>query len=161
MEIIIKECRAFFEEIYQHTTYEDIDDGRAVFDEIKEAIPDIVLRHPDGLEVISKFQALSSPVTGVIQFKNMVKIIWRFVKGKYAAPEHKLTLMNLAIITMVLCLKGKPRTKGQVLKWKDDIAKWQGVQLTIGGKGVTGEGEGDVRQRMARFFQTPYLHDFD
>lgn len=161
MNIIIKECQSFFEQVYQHTSYEEYCDGRQIFDGIIQSIPDVVLRNPEGLEVISKFQALTTSVTGVAQFKNMVKVLWRFVKGKYASPEHKLTLMNLGVITMVLCLKEKPRTKGQVTEWRDDIAKWQGNQLTIGGKGCTGEGEGDVTQRMARFFQTPYLHDFD
>ena len=161
MNTIVKECQVFFEQVYQHTTYEEYCNGRDVFDSIIESIPDVVFRNPEGLEVISKFQALSTSITGVAQFKNMVKVLWRFVKSKYAPAQHKLTLMNLGIITMVLCLKGKARTKDKVVEWCADIAKWQGIQLTIGGKGCTGEGEGDALQRMERFFQTPYLHDFD
>ena len=45
--------------------------------------------------------------------------------------------------------------------WIEKIETWLGKQLTIGGKGVTGEGEGSVHDRLQRFFSTPYLHDFD
>ena len=49
----------------------------------------------------------------------------------------------------------------QTKSWIQKIETWLGKQLTIGGKGVTGEGEGSVHDRLQRFFSTPYLHDFD
>ncbi len=68
-----------------------------------------------------------------------------------------MVLFTLAVLwyisTSPLAAQSKP--------WVSKLEAWLGKQLTIGGKGVTGEGEGTVFDRTQRFFSTPYLHDFD
>ncbi|KAI0212924.1 hypothetical protein LSAT2_002096, partial [Lamellibrachia satsuma] len=55
----------------------------------------------------------------------------------------------------------KSRPIKDISSWTDRFVEWLGKQLTTGGKGAVGEGEGTVADRMLRFFTNPYLHDFD
>jgi len=90
----------------------------------------------------------------------MVKIIWRMVKPISGPPMFRLALMFLAIgATIEVLLNGA--NSGSIAQWSQRLEKWLGKQLTIGGKGVAGEGEGQVEERVKRFFSTPYLHDYD
>ena len=82
------------------------------------------------------------------------------VKPMNGLPMYRLALLFLAIGAMIEVLASSAQS-GSIPQWSARLAKWLGKQLTIGGKGVAGEGEGRVEKRIQLFFSTPYLHDYD
>ena len=82
-------------------------------------------------------------------------------KSMSGTPEHKLSLFVLGSGVVCSALQGSANVNPKAQDWIAGVEKWLGTQLTIGGKGCAGEGEGSVHDRIHRFLSTPYLHDFD
>lgn len=139
--------------------FNDKDDATVYFDHLKSQIP-IVAVTSDGKKMMSKFTILAKTATNESTFKDMVKIIWRMVKTISGTPPFRLSLMFLGIGAMCRSLASSS-LGDQLPEWVINLEDWMGKQLTIGGKGVAGEGEGTANERIQRFFSTPYLHDFD
>ena len=158
-QAIIPGTLLLVDSVYKHTNYEDAQDSEATFSKLKTDLPSTVLC-PDGKKLVQKFSALSSTISTEGTYLDMVKIVWRMVKPMSGDPLHKLGLFFVALGTMNEVLKTMP-IGNQSVAWRQRMEVWLGKQLTIGGKGVTGEGEGSVTERTRRFFSTPYLHDFD
>ena len=141
------------------TAYDDKEDAETSFAQLRSSLPSVA-QSPDGAKIIQKFAVLGKTATTEANFNDMVKIIWRVVKPMNGAPMHRLALFFLAIGAVVDSLaKGSLAETSKL--WLPRLEKWLGTQLTIGGKGVAGEGEGKVVERVQRFFSTPYLHDYD
>ena len=145
--------------VLSHTSYEDNGEATSVFSEIECRLPDIAERDINGSELVSKFTLFGQVVATQESFKDMIKIIWRTVKAKSGQPQYKLSLFIIAMAALLQGINSKYNV--HVDDWVQYISKWLGNQLTIGGKGVTGNGQGNVVERMSQFFLTPYLHDFD
>ena len=133
------------------------DDAAEYFKQLQSALP-AVLRGADGSKIATKMSMLSSTISTEGTFKDMVKILWRMIREMSGNGSTKLTLFFIGLGAMSSALE---RLQKPAAVWMPVIEKWLGTQLTIGGKGVTGEGEGSVQDRVHRFFSTPYLHDFD
>ena len=138
---------------YQNTQYEDKQDAEQVFGQVKAHLQEAA-QSEDGQKLIQKFFFLAKTVTTEGTFHDMVKVVWRMVKDMSGTPVHRLALFFISLGT--LCA-----TRDEAQQWQGKVEAWLGRQLTIGGKGCTGEGEGSVTSRIQRFFSTPYLHDFD
>ena len=158
---MIKQSEEFCSNVFKHTHYEEELQNEAtdVFSNIEKCISTMA-SSPDGLKLIQKYSVLASTISTQATFNDMVKIIWRIVKTTMSGgADDKLLLFILGIGTIVHSVK---KTRGDnVNQWVAKVELWLGDQLTIGGKGVTGDGEGSVSDRIRRFFSTPYLHDFD
>ena len=139
--------------------YSDKKDAEETYACLRDDLPTIA-RSNDGQKVMKKFVVLAKTATNEATFNDMIKIIWRLVKPMTSSPLHRLSLFFLAVGAMCETLLSGP-TGSSVSSWMDKFEKWLGEQLTIGGKGVTGDGEGSVTDRIQRFFSTPYLHDYD
>lgn len=147
--------------VYEKTSYPDSykEEAEAVFGAIKSYLPLIASKDKQGIEVVNKFSSFANSVSDQDGFKDMIKIIWRTIKVKAGQPQYKLSLFLIAIAVIVQNIS--PTYNNCIDEWVTFIIQWLGNQLTIGGKGVVGEGEGSVVERISRFFCTPYLHDFD
>ena len=141
------------------TKYEEHSEAKCIFDEVERRLPLIAANDKNAIEVSAKFFSFASSVSNKETFKDMIKILWRTVKVKSGQPQYKLCLF---LVGMSSLIKGVNTSFNKDIEdWVKGIAQWLGNQLTIGGKGITGEGEGKVVDRINRFFLTPYLHDFD
>lgn len=158
-EAVLPVTLQLLDSVYQHTAYEDPQDAQAMFAQLRANMPSIT-NCPDGKKLVQKFCVLSRTISTEGTFMDMVKIIWRMVKTMQGNALHKLGLFLVALSTLCESLKTLP-VSGQSGVWRQKTEVWLGKQLTIGGKGVTGEGEGTAIDRVSRFFSTPYLHDFD
>ena len=138
---------------YQRTDYEDKHEADQVFAQLRAQLQ-ATSESKDGQKLIQKFFFLAQTVSTEGTFHNMVKIVWRMVKDMSGTPLHRLSLFFISLGTLCATLN---KAEG----WRDKVERWLGRQLTIGGKGCAGEGEGSVISRIQRFFSTPYLHDFD
>ena len=156
---VVPTTLTFFDNVYSQTEYEDKADADAIFSAMRDDLPRVATS-PEGSKLIIKFVALSRTVTAEGPLKDMVKIIWRMVKPMSGSAPYKLCLFYLSVGTVLDYLKIS-HLRGVSGPWVEGVERWLGKQLTIGGKGVTGEGEGSVEDRLKRFFSTPYLHDFD
>ena len=114
----------------------------------------------EGKKLIQKLFMLGRTVSTEGTFKDMIKIIWRMVKPMSGSPVDKICFCFICISTVAVVIRSGTNAN-HVDAWMETIAKWLGKQLTIGGKGCAGEGEGSANDRIRRFFSTPYLHDFD
>ena len=94
-------------------------------------------------------------------FRDVIKIIWRMTKVMSGAAQHRLCLFMLGCGAVCGSMKASGTARPAAADWIRAVEAWLGTQLTIGGKGCTGEGEGSVDDRIQRFMSTPYLHDFD
>lgn len=139
--------------------FSDKQDAQLYFDQLKRELP-VTAASPDGAKIIAKFTVLAKTATTEGTFKDMIKIIWRMIKPMTGTPLYRLTLVFLAIGAMCTSLASSSVRTG-LPQWIENMETWLGKQLTIGGKGVAGEGEGTANDRVQRFFSTPYLHDFD
>ena len=138
--------------------YDDCIEAKSLFMQLDSNLGEILLT-PDGKIVTQKFSVLARTVKQGETFKDMVKIIWRMVRTIYGTSIYKLGLLFLGLSAMC-CSLSKLQTS-DLNSWIANLEEWLGNQLTIGGKGVAGEGEGTAEERINRFFSTPYLHDFD
>ena len=156
---LVKVSLLILNQIFLNTKYEDDHTAKAIFDEIQGMLPLIATEDNYGIEIGLKFASFGNTVTNLGTFKDMIKIIWRTVKNKAGQPQYKLSLFIVAMASLIKSINSR---YNQVLDdWVQCIIRWLGNQLTIGGKGVVGEGQGTVISRMNQFFLTPYLHDFD
>ena len=156
---LIKVSSLLLNQVFLNTNYENNDEAKLVYDEMQTRLQAIATRDKQGIDVTSKFSSFASGVTSKDSLKDMIKIIWRTVKTKTGQPQYKLSLFILAMASLV---RGINSTYNRYIDaWVDGMVRWLGNQLTIGGKGVIGDGKGSVVERMNQFFATPYLHDFD
>ena len=158
------ECEIFLRVTYASTSYDEYSsaDGRQLFQAMMLSCQSSD-ESTECQETIRKFQKLSAgAISQRAQYREIVKVVWRYVqKLSVADQQRRLFLMCMAVSTVTVESR---RTAGRpvcVDKWRDEVAKWLGEQLTCGGKGVVDVGEGCARERLERFFSTPYLHDFD
>ena len=154
MEVdILPKTLSIFDNTVRATSFEESLNASSVFNDLRS---DIVTATDttEGQKLIQKFFFLGKTVTTEGTFYDMVKIAWRMVKEAPETPVRKISLFFISIGTMCTTL---PATE----EWRPKLEAWLGRQLTIGGKGCAGEGEGSVMDRLKRFFSTPYLHDFD
>lgn len=158
-DIVVKKTLILVDKVFQNTEYEDVEAAEQFFQQLKEEIPRTAIGS-DGLKIINKFTALGKTATTEGTFQDMIKIIWRVVKPMSGSPSYRLTLFFLALGAMCLTLESSAISKA-LPTWMETLETWLAKQVTIGGKGVAGEGEGTVSDRVQRFFSTPYLHDFD
>ena len=157
-EVYINSCVDQVARVYQYTRYND-DDAEGIYQKIKLDIPNC-LETPEGKHIHRKYMALSGAVVSEATYQDMVKILWRMVKPTFGTPDQKLCLLLVGLGTLNHRVRSSRNAK-QCESWIEGVECWLGKQLTIGGKGITGEGEGTVHDRIQRFFTTPYLHDFD
>ena len=151
----------FVEEVYLQTNYEpDLrQEADAMYNHFKTLLPDVI-ESSDGKKLVKQYTTLASTVSTEGTFNDLIKIIWRMVKEMGGTAQYKLCLFFLGVGTVYSVIEKKASGR-PVEVWLKKVEKWLGNQLTIGGKGVAGEGEGSVNDRIQRFFSTPYLHDFD
>jgi len=156
---LVKVSLLLSNQIYINTKFEDNEQAKIVFDEIQSRLPLIATQDKHGVEIGAKFSSFANAVNSKGAFKDMIKIIWRTVKTKAGQPQYKLCLF---IVAMASLIRGISSAFNKDLdNWVEFIIQWLGNQLTIGGQGVTGVGQGKVIDLINQFFLTPYLHDFD
>ena len=155
---VVEKTKLFLQQVYKYTSYEDElkQEAEDTFTKLSTFLP-AMANTGEGSKLITKFTNLGTTAMTEGMFQDMVKIIWRMIKGVPAQNSvHRFGLFAIAI--GATCHSCKATQKEE---WQKNIAIWLGNQVTIGGKGCTGDGEGNVADRMQRFFSTPYLHDFD
>lgn len=156
---VTTQTKQFVDNVYKQTHYNSSLEAEAeqIYHKLIAFIP-AICQSGDGQKLVQKYIMLGRTVRTEGMFQDMVKIIWRMVKEIPAQNSvHRLGLFVIAINAMGESLP----VKEQLGAWQLRLEKWLGNQLTIGGKGCTGDGEGSVTDRIQRFFNTPYLHDFD
>ena len=153
--------KTFLKNTQKHTAYEDpvSDEANQLFSQLQQELPQIYAS-AEGQKLVQKYSMLGKTVTAEGPFLDMVKIVWRMVKTMGGSPLYRLSLFLIGIGTLIDTVRSSP-FGANCHTWEERVEKWLGTQLTIGGKGCTGEGEGPVISRVQRFFSTPYLHDFD
>ena len=147
------------QEIWKKTKFQNKKESEFVLNEIQKRLPLIVKTDSEGIALNTRFASLANTITSQKNFQDMTKIAWRMAKSKSGQPQYKLSLLIVAMAAMITHLREKHFENCE--SWFSGVFAWLGHQLTIGGKGVTGDGEGNVIERLNSFFQTPYLHDFD
>ena len=155
---VVDKTKEILESVYKASSYEEElkQEAQQTFSKLSSFLP-AMAKSADGQKLVTKFTGLGSTALTEGMFQDMVKIIWRMIKDAPAQNSvHRFGLFLLAI--GATCHSCKAENKEE---WQRNIEKWLGIQVTIGGKGCTGDGEGNVADRMQRFFSTPYLHDFD
>jgi len=114
-------------------------------------------------KIIDKFEPLAASTAAQRnQYRAMIKVAWRFVRSSKTGDA--MEVLALLVIAFASLTNGARKSGAKVVrvdKWRDEIARWLGRQLTIGGQGVTGEPVGNPLDRVQQFLSTPYLHDFD
>ena len=145
--------------VYKNTAYEDKADAHRTFLQLRAELHRTVAS-TEGQKLIRKFDILARTVSTEGTFNDMVKIIWRVAKGMGGTIHHKFCLLVIGVSIVCVSL-AKSRPIRDIASWTDRFETWLGKQLTNGGRGAMGEGEGTVADRMQRFFTNPYLHDFD
>lgn len=150
---ILPTTLSLVENTYKNTSYENTVEAEEAFTLLRKDIT-VAAQSVEGQKLIQKFFFMGKTVTTESAFHDMVKIIWRMVKEQEGSPLRKLSFIFICLGTLCSTLPASD-------KWRNKIESWLGRQLTIGGKGCTGEGEGSVMDRFKRFLSTPYLHDFD
>ena len=155
------QTESFIDEVYNSTSYGETweEEAKTVFTYIKQ-LTSSVMGSTDGKKIVKQYTTLAATISTEGTFNDMIKIIWRMVKEMGGAPQYKLCLFFLGLGTIYSALEKKADSR-PIQTWRCRVVKWLGTQLTSGGKGVAGEGEGSVNDRIQRFFSTPYLHDFD
>ena len=156
---LVKVSLLLLNQIFINTNFEDTEQAKAIFTEIQSRLPLIASQDKYGIEIGAKFLSFASAVNSKAAFKDMIKIIWRTVKTKAGQPQYKLCLFIVAMASLVQGISSS--FNKDIDGWVEFILQWLGNQLTIGGQGVTGTGQGKVVDRINQFFLTPYLHDFD
>lgn len=153
-------CVDLLDKTYLATRYTDTEDAEVTFKAIKKHLTMVAQYDDSSIKTWKKFSNLGKSVFSCSSLNDLVKIIWRMAKEKGGQPHHMLCTFIIGLGAIIFTVRGsQPKEKTE--HWEDACLKWLGNQLTIGGKGVTGEGEGTVLERIKCFFMTPYLHDFD
>lgn len=158
-EIFLK-TSSFLDNVIKRTTLLDALDAAITFAEVKEYLARIVKDDPGVLKIWNKVCALAVTVFSASSLNDMVKIVWRIVKDNGGNSKHMICCFCIGV-TAILVTARERQSLEDVDNWQRKCEEWMGTQLTIGGKGVTGDGEGSTSDRISRFFNTPYLHDFD
>ena len=146
---ILVEFEYFIDQVFQNTSYDEVSsDGKQLFEQLtyKSQMLD-----DEAKKIVKKFQSLATTVSEVQQYHTMLKVIWRYIRALPASPTHKLFLMVLAFCSLKVsvCLK----VKNEIVDgWRNKVAVWLGTQLTSGGQGIIGSGEGSAIDRVERFF---------
>ena len=156
---VLSQALQLLDSVYKHTAYEDKCDAQQTFMQLRIELQRTAAS-AEGQKLIQKFDMLARTVSTEGTFNDMVKIIWRVAKGMGGTIHHKFSLLVIGVSIVCVSLTNS-RPVEDISSWTDRFVKWLGKQLTTGGKGAVGEGEGSVGDRMQRFFTNPYLHDFD
>ncbi|XP_078603000.1 uncharacterized protein LOC144877028 isoform X1 [Branchiostoma floridae x Branchiostoma japonicum] len=158
---VLEESAKLLDRVFAATDFEDTDDAQKTFTNIRSELPKTATS-ADGVKLVQKFVSLGSAATAESTYMDMIKIIWRTVRLTPGTSLVRLQLFFLAIGAMTVSVRKSPNVSDDVLEsWLQKVEVWLGRQLTSGGKGCVDGGEGSVNARIDRFFNTPYLHDFD
>lgn len=148
------------EQTYHATSITDEEDARLAFERCKEQLRDITTDEQYTLTLWKKYCVLGMTVFSCSALNDMVKIVWRMVRDMGGSPEKMLCLFMLGIAAILETQRSR-QGEDTVETWEKRCISWLGRQITIGGKGVVGDGDGSTVERIQSFFTTPYLHDFD
>jgi len=105
-------------------------------------------------QVISKFKAVASEATQRLQYRAIIKVIWRYIRDMSVNPDHRLFLMVLAFSALTVGARKATKNADDVDKWRNEIAAWLGQQLATTRKGENGS-------KHHKLFKTAYLNNFD
>lgn len=148
------------EQTHLATSIPDEEDARSAFERCEEQLRDITTDEQNTSTLWKKYCVLGMTVFSCSALNDMVKIVWRMVKDIGGSPEKMLCLFMLGIAAILETQRAR-QGEDTVRAWEKRCISWLGRQITIGGKGVTGDGDGSTVDRIQSFFNTPYLHDFD
>ena len=158
---IVDVSNALMDRIFSEMDVGDCTDSENAFLNVKSYLNSLVSEDFTTIQTMwKKSYNLGMAVISVESLNDMVKIVWRMVKENGRSTENMLCLFVIGISAVLAAAKLR-LCVDNVSTWEENCIQYLSKQLSIGGKGVTGEGEGSVQDRMKRFFNTPYLHDFD
>jgi len=157
------ECENLLRIAHSSTSYseENEQEGKKLFHQLITRCQS--LEDESSQKIIDKFEPLAASTAAQrTQYRAMIKVAWRFVRSSKSGDA--MEVLALLVIAFASLTNGARKSGAKVVrvdKWRDEVARWFGEQLTIGGQGVTGTAQGTPLDRVHQFLSTPYLHDFD